>query len=96
MQLVWWGLQYQFIRLIVSIDFVLIDAIDYVNRINLIDFIDFINPGVLNYSVLQLKDNSNDPTNSGMEFWVKNGEIFKVTGIYWHLQIFHKVCLINK
>ena len=56
--------------------FVLIDAIYYVDNINGID------PGVLNYSVLQLKDDTNDPTNSGMNFCVKKGEIFKIAGIY--------------
>ena len=90
------------IRLIVSVVFVLIDAIDSVNRIDRIDCIDridriyIINPGVLNCSALQLKDNSNDPTNSGMTFWCKKGELFEVTGIYWNLQIFQDVCLRNK
>ena len=71
-------MQCQLIRYIVSIVFVLIDAIGSVNHIDRIDIIelidhinriDFIDPGVLNYSVMQLKDNSNDPTNSGMNFW---------------------------
>ena len=65
MQLGWLGLQFQSIISIVSIVFVLIDAIDSVHRIY---FIDRIDPGVLNCSSLQLKDNSNDPIKSGMEF----------------------------
>ena len=72
------------------------DAIDSVDCIDRIDHIDRINPGVLNYSALQLKDNSNDSTNSGMIFWGKKGELFKVNGIYWNLKIFHEVCLRNK
>ena len=84
------------IRLIVLIVFLLIFVIYSVSRINRIDRIDRINPGVLNCSALQLKDNSNDPTNSGMTFWGKKGDIFEVTGIYWHLQIFHEVYLRNK
>ena len=84
-----WVLRCQLIKLIVSIIFVLIDAIDSVNRIDCID------PGVLNYIALQLKDNLNDPTNSGVNFWGKKGLRFEVTGIYWYLQIFHEVCLRN-
>ena len=83
-------MQCQSIRLIVSIVFLLIDAIDSVNNINRID------PGVLNCSAMQLKDISNEPTDFRITFWGKNGEIFEVTGIYWHLQIFNKVCLRNK
>ena len=47
----------------------MIDTYDSVNRIDCINRIDRIDPGVLDYSALQLKDNSNDPTNSGMTFW---------------------------
>ena len=36
---------------------------------HLIMKVDCIDPGVHNYSALQLKDNSNDPTNYGMNFW---------------------------
>ena len=39
--------------------FVLIDAINSVNCINRIYCIDFIDSGVLNYSALELKYNSN-------------------------------------
>ena len=46
--------------------FILIDAI---YSIGSIDRINHINPGVINCSALQLKDNSNDPTNSGITFW---------------------------
>ena len=70
-----------------------INHIDPINRINLIDCVD---PGVLNDSALKLKDNSNEPTISGMTFSNKKGEPLKVTGIYWHLQIFHEICLRNK
>ena len=56
--------------------FVLIDAIYYVDHINGID------PGIHNYSVLQLKDDTNNPTKSGMNFCGKKGEIFKIAGIY--------------
>ena len=56
---------------IVSIVLILICAIGFVNRI---DSINFINPGVLDCRVLQLKDNANDPTNSGMTFWGKKGD----------------------
>ena len=68
----------------------MIDVIDYVNCI------DCISPGVLRYSALQLKYNTNDPTNSGMNFWGKKGELFEVTSMYWNLQVFHEVCLRNK
>ena len=84
----WRILQCQLIISIVSIDFLLIDAIYIINRIDSIHLIDRIDPGFLNYSALKLKDNSNEPTISVMSFWVKKGEIFRVTGIYWHLQIF--------
>ena len=90
MPLGWLGLQCQLMRLIVLIVFVLIDAIDYVYCVNRID------PGVLNYSALQLKDNSNDTTNSRVTFLGKEVERFEVIGIYWHLKIFHEVCLRNK
>ena len=80
----------------ISIVFVLIVAIDSANCINCIDHINRIDPGVLNCSALQLEDNSNDPTNSGMTFWGKKGGLFEVTGIYWNLQIFHEVCLKSK
>ena len=83
-------MQCELIRSIKLIVFVLIYAIDSVNCI------DHIDPGILNCSALQLKDNSNDPKNSGMIFWGQKGELFEVTGIYWHLQIFNKVCLRNK
>ena len=66
-QLGWQGLQCQLIGLSVSISFVLIDTIDSVDRINR------INPEILNCSVLQLKDNANDPTNSGVNCWGKKG-----------------------
>ena len=82
----WRGLQYQLIRSIISIVFVLIDEIGSVNCINHIDRID---PGVLNYSALQLNDNSNDLTNSGINFWGKTRKFYEVTGIYWYFQIFH-------
>ena len=77
----------------VSIVFVFIDAINSVDRI---DSNNFIDPGVINFSVLHLKGNSNDPTNSGVTFWGKKGVLFKITGIYWYLKIFHEVCLRNK
>ena len=99
MPLGWLGIQCQLIKLIVSIVFVLIVAIDSVNCIDHIDNIyriNRINSGIFNCSALQLKDNSNDPTKSGMTFWGKKGGIFEVTGIYWHLQIFHEVCLKKK
>ena len=67
------------IKSIVSIVFVFIDAIDSVDRIDRINYID---PGVLNCSALQLKDNSNNPANSGMTFWGKKGEPFEVTGFF--------------
>ena len=86
----WQGLQCQLIISIISIVYVLIVTISYVN------LIDCINPGVINCSALQLKDNSNVPTNSRMTLWGKKGEIFEVTSIYWNLQIFYKVCLRNK
>ena len=66
-------MQCHLIRLIVSIAFVLIDAINSVDRINRINRIDCIGPGVLNYSALQLKYNSNDPTKYGIKYWVKKG-----------------------
>ena len=75
---------------IVSIVFILIDAINSVDHINYVDCIDHIDridcidPGILNYSALQLKDNSNDPTNSGMIFWGKRGDFSRLlafTGI---------------
>ena len=73
MQLCLWVLQSQIILFIISIVFVLINTIDSVNRMD---------PVVLNCSVLQLKDNSINPTNSGMIFWGKTGEPFKITDIY--------------
>ena len=81
------------ILLIISIVFVLIYTITSIDSIY---FIDCIDPGLLNYSMIQLEDNSNEPTNSDMTFWGKKGGLFRVTGIYWHLQIFHEVCLRNK
>ena len=66
----WWGLQCQLIRSIVSIVFVLIDAINSVNHFGRINCID---RGVLRCSALQLKNNSNDSTNSGMTFGVLKG-----------------------
>ena len=98
-QLSWGGLQCQLIRSIVLIVFVLIDAIDSVNlidSINRIDCINRIDPGILNCNVLELKNNSNDTTNSKKTFWAKKGRMFEVTGIYWHLERFHEVCLRNK
>ena len=62
---------------------------------NHINGINFINHGVLNCTVMQLKDNSNNPTNSGMTFWGKKWELLEVTGSYCHLRIFHKVCSRN-
>ena len=75
MQLGLWGLQCEWIILILSIFFVLIDAINYVDRINHINRID---TSILNSSALQLKDNSNDPTNSGMTFWGKKGKFSRL------------------
>ena len=89
-------MQSQFITLILLIVFVLIDAINSVDRIDRINRIDHIDPGVINNSALQLKDNSNYPINYGMTFWGKKGENIKVTGIYWHLKKIHEVCLRNK
>ena len=77
----WWGLQCQLIRLIVLIVFLLVVTIDSVNCINCIDrikCIDRIDPGVLNCSSMQLKDNSDDPTKSEMTFWGKKGEILRL------------------
>ena len=93
MQLGWWGLQCQSSRSIILIIFIFIDAIDSVDSI---DSIDRIDTGILNCSSLQLKDNKNGPTDSGMNFWGLKGQIFDIAGIYWHLQIFHEVCLRNK
>ena len=67
----WLDLQCQSIRLIILVVFVFIDAIDYVDCIIHINFID---PGILNCSEIQLKDNSNVPTNSGMAFWGEKGK----------------------
>ena len=53
----------------------MINEIDYVDRI---ERINCINPGVLDCSELQLKDNANDPTNSGMTFWVKKGDFSRL------------------
>ena len=78
-------MQCEMIRSIVSIVFVFIVAIDSINFIDRIDRTNHIDPGVLNCSALQLKDNSNYPKISGMIFWVKKGGFFGVTGIYWHL-----------
>ena len=75
-------MQCQSIKLIVSILFIFIDAIDSVDRIYRINVIDH---GVLSCSELQLKDKSNDPINSGVIFWGKKGEILEVTEIYWNL-----------
>ena len=71
-------MQCPFIRSIVSIVFVLIDTLSSVDQINCINR---IYSDVLNCSALQLKDNSNDPTNSGMTFGGKKGGFFEVTGI---------------
>ena len=68
------------IRSIILIVFVLIVAIDSANCINRIDNINRIDPGVLNCSALQLEDNSNDPTKSGVNFWGKKREVFEVPG----------------
>ena len=73
--------------------FVLIDAINYFDCFNRINH---INPENLNFSALKLKDNENDSTNSGMNIWGKKGKLFKITGIYWHLQRFSEVFLRNK
>ena len=70
-QLGWWSLEIQPIISIVLIVFVFIGATDAVDHINCINR---ANPGVLNCNALQLKDNANDPTNSGMNFWGKKGE----------------------
>ena len=59
----------------------MIDAINYFDRINRINRID---PGILNFSTIKMKDNANDPTNSGMTFWGKKGELLRLlesTGI---------------
>ena len=88
MQLGCWCLQFQFVRFILLIG--AIDSVDHINCINRID------SGGLNCSALQLNDNSNDPTNSGMNFWGKKGEKFDIAGIYLHLKIFHEVCLRKK
>ena len=48
-------------------------------------FINCIHRVVLNFSALQLKANSSDPTNSGMTFWTKKGKFWRLlafTGIY--------------
>ena len=74
-QLGWWGLQCQSIIFILLIFFVFIGAVDYVDRI---DSINCINHGDLYCSLLKLKYNSNDPTNYGINFWVKKGEILKL------------------
>ena len=71
----WWDMQCQLIGSIVSIVFVFIDAIDFIDRINRINRID---PGVLNWSVLLLKDNWNDPIKYGMEFWGKNENFLRL------------------
>ena len=60
------------------------------------DHINRIDPCVLNCSLLQLNYNLNNPTNSEMNFWGKKGELFQVTGIYWHLQRLCEVCLRKK
>ena len=65
-----------------SIVFVFIDAINYIDPIYCINL---INPDVLNCIILQLKDNENDLTNSGMTFGDKKGGLFDITGIYWYL-----------
>ena len=60
------------------------DRIDCISCIDRIDRINCIDPGVLNYCALQLKDNSNEPTKSGIIFWVKKGNFLRllaVTGI---------------
>ena len=53
--------------------------------IDAIESIGCIDTGVFDFSAIQLKDNYNDPTKYGITFWGKKGEIFEVTGIYWHL-----------
>ena len=85
MQLGSWDLQFKLIRSIVLIVFIFIDAIYSVDRIDRIDCID---PGVLNFSALQLKDNSNNPTNSGMTFLGRKGIFFRG---YWHLLAFANI-----
>ena len=80
-QLGWWVLQFQLIRSIVSIVFILIDAIDSMDHIDRINCID---PSILNFSALQLKNNANEPTNSGMTFGAKKGNfsgLLTFTGI---------------
>ena len=64
------------IRYIVLIVFILFVVIDFVNRIDRTDCIDRIDSRVLNCSALQLKDNPNDPTKSGMTSWGKKGKLF--------------------
>ena len=78
-QLGWGGLKCQLIVSIVSTVFVLLDEIDYVDCINRINF---TYPGILNCNALQLKDDANDSTNSGINLWGKKGELFNITGIY--------------
>ena len=73
--------------------FVFINAID---SVDIIDCRNLINPDVLNCSVLQLNDNTNDPTKTGMTFWGKKGEPFEVTGIYCNLRILHDFCSRKK
>ena len=58
-------MQCQSIVSIVSIVFILADAIDSVDRI---DHTNHIDPGIINCSALQLNNNANNPTNSGMNF----------------------------
>ena len=74
-QLGWWGLQCQSIGSIVSIVLLLINAIHYVDRIYPINHID---PGILNCSMVQLKDNKNYPTKSRMNFWGKKENILRL------------------
>ena len=68
----------------VLIFFVLIDEINSGDRINRINRINHINPSILNFSALQLKNNANEPTNSGMTFGAKKGNfsgLLTFTGI---------------
>ena len=54
---------------------VFIDAIGYDYCIDCINFID---PGVINCRALQLKDNTNEPKNSWITIWGKNGNFLRL------------------
>ena len=78
----WWGLQFRSIRLILSIVFVLIDAINYVDSI---DRINRTNPVVLTYSAVQLKKRHMNQQTLGWPLGFKKGNFSKLlafTGIW--------------